>query len=186
MPVSEEIWPTRQPVLETERLQLRPLEAEDAAIIQALAGNWAIADTTLNVPHPYNDGLAEQWIQTHLPNYEKRHAVTYGIVLRGAALLVGVAGLGIHPRFRRGELGYWIGQPHWKQGYATEAVVQIVDFGFKRLGLHKIHAEHLERNPASGAVLLKAGFVREGLLRDHVTKWDRFEDVVVYGLIAKQ
>jgi ribosomal-protein-alanine N-acetyltransferase len=97
-----------------------------------------------------------------------------------------VAGLGIHPRLRRGELGYWIGQPHWKQGYATEAVVQIVDFGFKRLGLHKIHAEHLERNPASGAVLLKAGFVREGLLRDHVTKWDRFEDVVVYGLIAKQ
>jgi [ribosomal protein S5]-alanine N-acetyltransferase len=61
----------------------------------------------------------------------------------------------------------------------------VIEFGFSKLALHKIEANHLSRNPSSGKVLRKLGFEQEGVLRDHVIKWDCFEDVVTYGLIRQ-
>ena len=51
------------------------------------------------------------------------------------------------------ELGYWIGRPYWGHGYATE----VLRYAFEDLGLHRIHAEHLGSNPASGKVMQKSG-----------------------------
>jgi hypothetical protein len=53
------------PALETELLLLRPFELADAREVQRLAGDRAIADTTTSVPHPYEDGMAEEWISRH-------------------------------------------------------------------------------------------------------------------------
>jgi hypothetical protein len=55
------------PRLGTERLLLRPFALSDAADVLRLAGDRAIADTTLNIPHPYEAGMAEEWIATHAP-----------------------------------------------------------------------------------------------------------------------
>lgn len=57
-------------------------------------------------------------------------------------------------------------------------------FGFGELGLHRIQARHLTRNPASGRVLQKIGMRLERVHREAVRKWDRFEDLAVYGLLA--
>jgi ribosomal-protein-alanine N-acetyltransferase len=177
-------WPSAQPTLETNRLILRPLALEDAQEIQALAGDFTIADTTLNIVHPYPDGLAEKWISEHPAKFQQREAVTFAVTLKDHGQLIGVASLGFNLRFRRGELGYWISKPYWNQGFATEASRAVIEFGFGSLGLHKIEATHLSRNPASGKVLQKMGFEQEGVLRAHVLKWDRFEDVVVFGLLS--
>ena len=53
------------PILTTERLRLRPFTQEDAAEVRRLAGDRDIADTTLNIPHPYEEEAAERWIGTH-------------------------------------------------------------------------------------------------------------------------
>jgi len=177
--------PDLQPTLETERLILRPFVLSDAAEVQRLAGDFAVADTTLNIPHPYPDGAAEEFFSTHAAKYVLREAATFALTLKENGALIGGMGLHVTKRFRRAEMGYWIAKPFWNQGYATEAGRAVVDFGFTHWALHKIEANHLRRNPASGRVMQKIGLVREGLLRDHVIKWNRFEDIVTYGLIKQ-
>ncbi|HEY5792811.1 MAG TPA: GNAT family N-acetyltransferase [Chthoniobacterales bacterium] len=173
-----------QPTLRTDRLILRPFISGDAAAVQELAGEFAIADTTLNVPHPYADGLAESWIAAHEAQYRAGEAATFAITLKADLALIGAIGLTLFPRFRRGELGYWIGVPFWNRGFCTEAVRAVIDFGFTTLKLHKICAHHLSRNPASGRVMQKAGMSKEGTFKDQTIKWDRFESVDAYGRIV--
>lgn len=174
------------PTLETRRLLLRPFEIADATDVQRLAGARAIADTTLNVPHPYADGMAEHWIATHEPGFAAGRLANFAVVLRGSGELVGAVGLVIHKKFDRAELGYWIGVPYWDLGYCTEAGHALLAFGFGRLGLNRVHASHLARNPASGRVMEKLGMTREGIARQHVRKWDRHEDLVLYGVLREE
>jgi RimJ/RimL family protein N-acetyltransferase len=168
-------------MLETPRLLLRGFTLADAPEVRRLAGDRAIADTTLNIPHPYEPGVAEQWIASHRGMEERGAARTWAVVLRGADRLVGAIGLTLKSEQRRAEMGYWIGLPYWNNGYATEAAAAVVAYGFDTLRLHRIHACHLARNPASGRVMQKVGMIREGTLRGHVRMGGVFEDVVVYG-----
>jgi [ribosomal protein S5]-alanine N-acetyltransferase len=172
-----------QPTLLTDRLIIRPFTISDALRVSELAGEFAIADTTLNVPHPYQEGMAEAWVSTHAGQYAAGEAATFAITRKDDQMLVGAIELTICARFSRGELGYWIGVPFWNNGYCTEASVAMIDFAFSTLELHKITACHLTRNPASGRVMEKAGMRKEGSLRDHTIKWGRFEDLDVYGVL---
>jgi len=171
-----------QPTLATERLVLRPFTLADAEAVQRLAGAEEIADTTLNIPHPYADGLAEAWIESHADAFRDRERVALAIT-DSNAVLVGAISLRLDLGHRRAELGYWIGLPFWERGYATEAAVAMVGYGFKELGLNRIFAHHLARNPASGRVLEKTGFVYEGLHRAHVLKNGRFEDLHSFAVL---
>jgi [ribosomal protein S5]-alanine N-acetyltransferase len=173
---------TAQPTLHAARLVLRPFAWSDARDVQRLAGAPEVAATTLNIPHPYEDGMAEAWIATHAPKFEQ--GVVFAITLDGA--LVGAAGLVIEPPHRRAELGYWIGVPYWNRGIATEAAAALLDWGFGTLGLHKVVARHLPRNPASGRVMHKLGMTLEGRQREHVWKRDRFEDLLEYAILASE
>jgi len=173
------------PKLETKRLILRPFVLNDAKEVQRLAGDKAVADTTLNVPYPYLDGMAEQWISTHQSKFEAGEVVNFAIILCESKVLVGAIGLGIEKRFDHAELGYWIGRPYWNQGFCTEAGQSILAYGFTSLNLNRIFAHHLARNPASGRVMQKLGMSKEGLCRQHIKKWDKYEDIVLYGILKQ-
>ncbi len=175
-----------QPTLYTPRLQLRAFDLDDARTVQELAGAYEVADTTLNLPYPYRDGMAEAWILTHKPLFRSGVLVNYAIVLSDPPQLIGAIGLRIQPMHRRGELGYWIGLPYWGRGYCTEAAAALLAFGFEALDLHRIHAAHLRRNLASGRVMQKLGMTYEGRLREHARKWDRFEDLEKYAILRPE
>jgi len=177
--------PRTLPVLETERLRLRPFDLSDAKDVQRLAGDIAIADTTLNIPHPYDDGDAERWISGHRDLFKKWEHAIFAITLRDTRKLAGAIGLHLEPRFDRAELGYWIGKPYWDNGYCSEAARRVVRFGFEELGLNRIHAHHISRNPASGRVMEHVGMELEGLMRQHVKKWDKYEDIVSYAILRE-
>ncbi len=173
------------PVIVSERLELRPCEYTDAADVQRLAGDFSVADTTLNVPHPYSDGMAEEWISGHAPAFASLTGLTLAITDRLSGDLLGTIGLRIRRSHDSAELGYWIGAEFRTRGYCTEAGVAILSYGFERLNLNRVHATHLKRNPASGRVMQKLGMRLEGEQLQHVKKWGRYEDLVLYGLLRE-
>jgi len=173
-----------QPTLSGAGLILRPFSIQDAPAVQALAGAREVASTTLTIPHPYDDGVAEAWIETHAPGYASGTLASFAIVELASRQLVGAIALSIKSAHERAELGYWIGVPFWNRGYATEAATMVLRFGFGELGLNRIHARHFVRNPSSGRVLQKLGMRYEGRLRRHFRRWGAFEDVEQYGILA--
>ena len=174
---------TPQPTIETDRLVLRPFRTRDADRVQALAGAVEVYQMTQNVPHPYEDGMAERWIASRATAFYKRQGVFFAVTLRSDETLIGSISLGLTTTHRRGELGYWIGVPYWGRGYCTEAAVATVRYGLDDLGLHKVTSRHFAINPASGRVLEKAGLLKEGCLRGEIEKDGVFHDLVVYGLV---
>jgi RimJ/RimL family protein N-acetyltransferase len=175
-----------QPVLETERLILRPFSMEDAPTVQKLAGDRAIAETTLMIPHPYPDGVAESWISSHAELFKHEKQAIYSIVIRENSVLIGAIALIFRRAHESAELAYWIGKPYWNNGYCTEAANEILRFGFQELGLNRIHAEYFSNNTASGRILEKIGMKYEGCLRQHVKKWDQFIDLKKYGILKEE
>ena len=171
------------PPLLTERLVLRSLTLEDAADVQRLAGEYDIASTVCRIPHPYEDGMAEEWIRSCSEVYQKDEAINFAITLQTDRNLIGAIGLELEHEHERAELGYWIGKPYWHHGYATEAAQAVVAYSFKTLKLNRIYAYHFTRNPASGRVLEKVGMRAEGCHRQHIKKWGTFEDLIGYGML---
>ena len=156
---------------------------EDAPQVQELAGAWEIYATTENVPHPYEDGMAEEWIASLDAKFAAREQATFAITLAEGGELVGSISLRITPQHRHASLGYWIGVPYWGRGYATEAALAVIGYGFESLELHKVSAQHLRDNVASGRVMAKAGMRKEGELVDEVLKDGTFHTLVVYGIL---
>ena len=179
----EGVTPTKAwPRLTTDRLVLRAFSPEDAKDVQRLAGDRDVAATT-NVPHPYEDGMAEEWIGGHEAAFQRGSKIVFAITLRSGGL-VGAIGLSINGKHRRGELGYWIGKLFWNNGYCTEAVGAVVRYGFEELGLNRIEARYMTTNPASGRVMEKAGMKLEGVLRQQLLRSDSFEDMAIYAILA--
>jgi RimJ/RimL family protein N-acetyltransferase len=173
-----------QPTLHTERLDLRRFHMEDAPAVCELAGDAAVARNTLNIPHPYTLDAADAWIASRPEALERGEAVTFAITRQ--AELIGAIGLTLEMDHDRAELGYWVGRPHWSQGFATEAAAVVLDWGFESLGLRRVHAHHFARNPPSGRVLQKLGMRHEGTLRRHIRKSHEHLDVECYGLLREE
>jgi RimJ/RimL family protein N-acetyltransferase len=171
------------PNLKTGRLILRPFTLEDSATVQKLAGDKEISSTTLNIPYPYEDGVAQIWISNHEEKFEKKEELVLAITNKTNKNIMGAVGLKINKDFNNAELGYWIGKEFWNNGYATEASEKIIDFGFNKLMLNKIHAHYLVINKASGKVMDKVGMEQEGYLKQHVIKDGTYHDIIQYGIL---
>lgn len=172
------------PTLESARLLLRPYNLSDAEAVQRLAGDARIASTTTTIPHPYPEGAAEQWICTHGKLFEEMKAATFAVTLKGSGDLIGTASvIDISTKDARAELGYWIGADFWGSGYCTEAVCRLIPFMHDDMGITRIVARCLARNPASARVMEKSGLRREGYLVQQTFKNGVYEDVLLYGLV---
>ncbi|HVU12591.1 MAG TPA: GNAT family protein [Phototrophicaceae bacterium] len=172
-------------ILETERLLLRPLELRDAPTICDLAGDYDIAATTLNIPHPYPEGAAEELIQSLIEKGESANLVL-GIVRKADQQLLGMIDARPNERHQHAELGYWIGKPYWNQGYASEAARRLVDYCFAELGLQRVYASYFSQNIASRRVMEKAGMTYEGTLREHLERFGKFQDIGCCGILRRE
>lgn len=174
------------PTLKSERITLRPFSWNDAKNVQKLAGDKKIAETTLDMPHPYPDGAAEEWISTHQKEYEENKSIIWAITKNDTGELVGAIDFKLRPEFNKAEFGFWIGVPFWNNGYASEALSLILKYGFEELKLNKIFAHHFITNPASGKVMLNNGLKEEGYLREDIIKNGEYIDVKIYSILRSE
>ena len=174
------------PEIETNRLLLRKLSFEDIPKIIEYAGNKKVAEATLNIPHPYKEEDAIFWLNSANTGFKKKIQYTFAIRTKINNEFIGGIGLKININFKRGVLGYWIAEPFWNKGFATESVGGILKFGFNKIKLNKIYATHFFENPASGRVMIKNGMIKEGELKDHTKKGDLLKSLIQYRLTNKE
>jgi ribosomal-protein-alanine N-acetyltransferase len=83
-------------------------------------------------------------------------------------------------------IGYWIGEKFARQGYMSEGLGLALKFAFERLRLHRLEAACLPHNAASRGVLMKAGFREEGYAREYLCIDGKWQDHVLFGLLATE
>lgn len=145
----------------TPRLRLRPPMAEDASALWPLVSDSALTTYLAWEPH---GAIEETEKMLGALIQSQRLEVGYHWIATHEDRVVGLVSLiDVKRRHRswiidRAELAYWIGMPFQGKGYATEAAIAVIDYGFKSLNLHKIRVYHAADNPASGRTIEKLGF----------------------------
>ncbi|MFN8374092.1 MAG: GNAT family protein [Anaerolineae bacterium] len=173
-------------ILETERLLLRPLEMNDAPRLTALFSQYDVLRMIGNVPYPYHEEHAREFITRTQENWATETSFAFAIVLKAENALIGCIELHQVIQYQRAELGYWVGIPYWGKGYMTEAARRMLRFGFDERKLNRIYASHFGQNPASGRVMQKIGMTYEATLRQHVVRMEEYVDMVYYGILKSE
>ena len=151
----------RCPVLVTERLVMRPPHVDDIAEMAELANNRRVADMLSRMPHPYGKAEARDFIER---TAKRGSGCAYALALADSGAFVGGAGLDFRPHGL--ELGYWVGEPYWGRGYATEAAHALIDLAFRTTDVEHVNASCRVVNNASRRVIHKCGFqyVGQGMI----------------------
>lgn len=170
--------------LETTNLLLRSIERSDIPAIQKAAGAREVSDTMISVPHPYPKGEAERYFERRQIESESGRAYCFVIEQKQAGSFCGLIELReIEEEHSQGELSFWLALETWGRGYMSDGLQLVIRFAFENLKLNRLYAYHMLRNPATGRVLEKNGFRREGLLRQRVRKWGKYEDVALCAIL---
>jgi [ribosomal protein S5]-alanine N-acetyltransferase len=132
-------------------------------------------------PHPYTESDAEAWLALARTATDR---ASWAIDVEGRA----VGGIGLEPmsdvHARTAHLGYWLGEPYWGRGIATDAVRAVCSEALARRGFVRLEAPVFAWNPASMRVLEKCGFAREGVMKKSVFKDGELIDSVLYAKVA--
>ena len=148
------------PVLVTERLVLRSPHKDDIDALANLANNPRIATMVSRMPHPYRRADAADFVLR-----AKKGTIgkcVYAITWAETGEFLGCCGVEPQDDQSTLELGYWIGEPHWNTGIATEATHALIDMAFRTRDIDQIDARCRVTNPASRRVIQKSGFQYQG------------------------
>ncbi|MDF2038458.1 GNAT family protein [Cytobacillus oceanisediminis] len=171
------------PTLETKRLMLREILKEDAESIYACFSND-------NVTRYYGQETLERMEQAEAivaffaNSYREKRGIRWGIELKGKKGIIGTVGFNaLSLKHKRAEIGYEIHPEHWRKGYTFEAVSKVIQYGFEELDLTRIGAVVFMENEASNKLLTRAGFQKEGILRDYMQQNGEAQDTYVYSIL---
>ncbi len=158
----------KTPVLETERLILRPITPDDAESVFV----WC-SDKRVNKFMPYNlyksIDEAFEWITEIIPQDEVDY--NWGIVLKENNLLIGSCSIGKNElELDAWGFGYNIRYDYWNKGITTEATMKMIEYAHKVHGIKTFVSNHAVDNPASGRVMEKCG-----LKFDHYGEYKTFD-----------
>ena len=143
-----------------------------------------IADNLLAVPFPYREADADWWIAHYMSH--AREPETMFAIRESSGFLIGAIGFmdALTPDSYRAEFGYWLAKAYRGRGIMPAVIRGYSCYAFEQLGLRRLYATPFSRNVASHRALEKAGFEKEGYLRQHHRKGQAFIDAVLYVQIS--
>lgn len=172
------------PVLETERMILRPIKMDDAEDMYAYGSD---PEVTRYVTWHAHQSIEEtqQFISFLLGKYEEGAVSQWGIEHKESGRLIGTMGfINWNTKHFKAEVGYALSREFWNRGYTSEAMKAIIDFGWNQMKLVRIEARCMPDNINSARVMEKVGMQYEGLMRKNLYVKGRFHDAKIYAIVA--
>ena len=144
-----------QPVIETERLILRPIRRSDAGLLEMYGADERVARMTRTIPHPLPPGATDAFVARALSDDRGEDTWVLDGTSSGLGEVLGLIALERMDR-EQSEIGYWVAPAFWNTGLASEAVRALVDANPK--ANKTMFASVFQDNPASARVLTNCGF----------------------------
>lgn len=171
------------PVIETERLILRQLTINDSESMFEIFSSEKVMKYFGMFPYTelYQTMLL---INRFNESYELEKGIRWAITLKQNSMLIGTCGYhNISKIHKRGEIGFELHYDYWRKGYITEAVAEIIKFGFSIYNFNRIEALVYPENISSQKTIEKLGFEEEGLLKEYVVFRNVKQDLIMYSLL---
>jgi ribosomal-protein-serine acetyltransferase len=127
----------------------------------------------------------ENFIKSAIKQHKETTGIHLGIWYQKQ--IVGVIGFhAIHPTNKSSTIGYWLAESSQGKGIMTKAVKLLIEFAFAKLKLHRVEIQCATENLKSCAIPERLNFKYEGTLRQAELVNDKFYDIKVYGLLARE
>lgn len=178
------------PVLDGVLVGLGELSDEDIGEITQLM-TARIAGFLWEVPYPYSEKNAQDFIDTSRRDFQVLKSVNFAIryhkKFRDSNHLIGIISIkNIDWINKKANIGYWIGEKYWGRGIGTECVRLIINYAFSNLGLKELYAYVYLSNKASIRVLEKNGLKKKGEVNEYNRILDRYQNSTVYAIKTEQ
>lgn len=170
----------------TERLVIRRFTPDDIQDVLGFVSQPSVAKATSQRILATKEGVREYIdLQNSYQPFEENKVFELAIERKEDSKVMGFVGM-IFEGGELGEMGWVLGEEYRGQGYATEAARALMDYGFRSLGLHRIHADTSTNNTPAWKVMERLGMKREGMLRDAVWEEGKWVDRYVYGILIDE
>lgn len=174
------------PIIETERLLLRKITLNDASDMFEYASNPEVSEYTMWSTHTSIEDT-KYFLKSLTKMYKRKELVDWGIVHKAEKKFIGTCGyVEWSMTHSRAEIGYALSARYWREGYMSEAVNAIIEFGFREMLLNRIVGRCEVNNVASARVMEKVGMQLEGILRQQLFVKGRYWDLKIYSILREE
>ncbi|SET42658.1 ribosomal-protein-alanine N-acetyltransferase [Natronincola peptidivorans] len=147
------------PILETERLILRPLILDDAEDVYRKWSSDPKAVKYMQWDLHTSINVTKEWLTTEEKAIDSDNHYNWGFVLKKTGCLIGSGGFYYNAECKMFEIGYIIMRQYWGQGITSEAAEKIISYAKDTLGINTLYGKYAKDNIASGCILEKLGFI---------------------------
>ncbi len=174
-------------IIESERLIIRDYVSEDLSVIHDLVQPKEIYQYQHWGPNSLKDTQNYINMCVSQQSEDPRNSFEFCITNKSDQLIIGAIGIRIrNSSSKKADLGYWVRHDLWGKGFATEATVAVIKFGFESLNMNRIWATASPQNTASLRVLEKAGMKNEGCMKDDMLVRGEYRDSVIMAILRRE
>jgi ribosomal-protein-alanine N-acetyltransferase len=178
---SMKYFPTKFPILKTKDLLLRELTIADADQSVLGLNDIEIAQYLGFTPFPYQKADYLSFLERSQNDFKDKLGLHFAIAeLAKPDIMIGCIGLDLNKFSENGSFGYWLLKAYWNKGYMTQALKEVLNYGFSVLHLHKVSASFFEHNIGSARVMQKSGMAYEATMKDEIKRLGKYYNLVYY------